>query len=255
MAYSLLGRFVTFILASSLLTNATPVLNSRATRAGQGTSFGNFTTFNVQSPQPVGGPVAIDPQNKGEFIRVSFMNDGALIGGYVKSEGNQAVLKAVRSTDHGQSWQLIGEVFRGDIATHDMNNAFPMQLPSGRVLYAYRNHDRTGSDLHYTWFRISISYSDDGGRTYKYLSTVDERAPVPGTASGLWEPYLRIARDGSIQCYYSSENNKDDQDNLMRVSRDGGLTWSAPITVSGVDVLSRDGMTGVAPINNDGSLM
>ncbi len=65
----------------------------------------------------------------------------------------------------------------------------PLQLPSGRVLYAYRNHDRTGDDLHYTYFRISISYSDDGGNNFKYLSTVEEK--VPNGVSGLWEPYCK----------------------------------------------------------------
>jgi hypothetical protein len=123
-------------------------------------------------------------------------------------------------------------------------------------LYAYRNHDRTGADLHFTWFRISISYSDDGGKTFLYLSTVVERAPSTVTANGVWEPFLRIARDGSLQCYYSSEISSAVQENLMQVSTDGGATWGPTISVSGgASVNSRDGMTGVAPIDNNGNLM
>lgn len=73
----------------------------------------------------------------------------------------------MQSTNGGGSWQYLGEVFRGELATHDINNAFPLQLPGGRILYAYRNHDRAGADWHYTYFRISVSYSDDGGRTFR----------------------------------------------------------------------------------------
>ncbi|KAI1778581.1 hypothetical protein F4818DRAFT_438740 [Hypoxylon cercidicola] len=56
-------------------------------------------------------------------------------------------------------------------------------LGAGRILYAYRNHDRTGSDWHYTYFRISVSYSGDRGKTFKYLSTVEDH--VPSNVNGL----------------------------------------------------------------------
>ena len=69
-------------------------------------------------------------------------------------------------------------------------------------------------------------------------------------------PYpVRLARDGTLQCYFSSENSAGDQDNFMRYSRDGGSTWSEWIHVSGSNANSRDGMVGVAPIDNDGNLM
>lgn len=147
----------------------------------------------------------------------------------------------------------MGEVFRGPTAEHDINNSMPFQLPSGRILYAYRNHDRTGDDWHYTYFRISISYSDDGGKSFKYLSTVAEA--VPSGVNGLWEPFLRLAGDGTLQCYYSAENNGGDQDNFMKYSKDGGQTWSNWVAVSGGNVNSRDGMVGVAPIDGSGNLM
>ncbi|KAI1475160.1 glycoside hydrolase family 93 protein [Daldinia eschscholtzii] len=198
-----------------------------------------------------GEPVVIDKDS--EYIRVSFMNDGSLLGGYAARDGTQNVLRVVKSTNGGQSWEHLGEVFRGEIATHDINNAMPLQLPNGRILYAYRNHDRTGADWHYTYFRISVSYSDDGGKTFKYLSTVEEH--VPSGVNGLWEPFLRIARDGSLQCYYSAENSAGDQDNFMKYSTDGGATWSHWIAVSGGDKNSRDGMVGVAPIDNNGNLI
>ncbi|TDZ34297.1 hypothetical protein C8035_v010769 [Colletotrichum spinosum] len=197
-----------------------------------------------------GEPVVIDPS--GNYARVSFMKDGSLIGGYAAKEGSTRILRFIRSTDGAQSWQRVGEVFRGDVARVDVDNAFPLQLPSGRILYAWRNHER-GADQQYTHYRISVSYSDDGGREFKYLSTVEEH--VPKGLNGLWEPFLHVANDGTLQCYYSAENSIDDQDNFMKYSKDGGQTWSSWVPVSGGDRLSRDGMVGVAPIDNSGNLI
>ncbi|KAI3327224.1 glycoside hydrolase family 93 protein [Xylariaceae sp. AK1471] len=193
--------------------------------------------------------VVIDPV--GVYIRVTSVNDGSLIAGYAATDGTQHVLRTARSTDGGQSWNYQGEVYRADKTTHDLDNAFPLQLPSGRILYAYRNHDRPSSQ--YTYYRITVSYSDDGGKTFRYLSTVAQRAA--SGINGLWEPFLRVANDGSLQCYYSAENSATDQDGLMRQSSDGGLTWSSPITISGAGLTSRDGMIGVAKIDGNGNLM
>ncbi|KAI0474742.1 glycoside hydrolase family 93 protein [Xylaria cf. heliscus] len=195
------------------------------------------------------GTVVID--SAGVYIRVTSVNGGGLIAGYAASDGAQHVLRTAKSTDGGQSWFHQGEVYRAETATHDVDNAFPLQLPSGRILYAYRNHDRTNSQ--YTYYRITISYSDDGGVTFKYLSTVDQRAA--SGVNGLWEPFLRVANDGSLQCYYSGENSANDQDGFMRQSTDEGLTWSSPITISGANVTSRDGMIGVANIDGNGNLI
>ncbi len=46
-------------------------------------------------------PVVIDPN--GEYIRVSFMNDGSLIGGYMAKEGSRSILRVVHSTDGAAS--------------------------------------------------------------------------------------------------------------------------------------------------------
>lgn len=188
-----------------------------------GMSFGAPASLSTRSAGRVinaGNTVVIDPA--GVYIRASSVNDGGLIAGYAASDGTQHVLRTAKSIDGGQSWHFQGEVYRADSATHDVDNAFPLQLPSGRILYAYRNHDRTGSQ--YTYYRITISYSDDGGITFRYLSTVAERSA--SGVNGVWEPFLRVANDGSLQCYYSAENSATDQDGLMRQSSDGGLTVS-----------------------------
>ena len=66
--------------------------------------------------------------------------------------------------------------------------------------------------------------------------------------NGNWEPFLRLARDGTLQIYYSRENSAMDQDSMERISTDGGKTWSAARIISGSGITARDGMLGVATI-------
>ncbi|UKZ76834.1 hypothetical protein TrVFT333_004549 [Trichoderma virens FT-333] len=216
--------------------------------------FGNPVSLEQRSHNvvgQVGSPVVID--TNGVYIRVSSTSNGGLIAGYTAHENNQSILRLANSSDRGASWHFVGEVYRADSSAHDVDNAMPLQLPSGRIVYAYRNHDRSG-DL-YTYYRITLSYSDDGGASFLYLSTVEQQAATPGIPNGLWEPFLRLAADGSLQCYYSAENNAADQDGYMKRSTDGGVTWSNWIKVSGGDRTSRDGMIGVTNIDNSGNLI
>ncbi len=199
---------------------------------------------------PSGGQVQVD--GGGVYMRASRLYDGSLLGGYAAQDGADHVLRTARSSDEGATWQLVGEVARQPSANHDLDNAFPIQLPSGRLLFAFRNHDLNG-DKSPSYFRITVTYSEDNGVSWKFISQVDERAA--SGKNGLWEPFMRIARDGSVQLYYSSENNAGDQDNLMKTSRDGGQSWEGPYPVSGQGLTSRDGMTAVADIDGNGNLM
>jgi hypothetical protein len=85
------------------------------------------------------------------------------------------------------------------------------------------------------------------GKTWAYLS---QPTSDPGPVNGNWEPFLRYnTQYNTLQVYYSRENSAQDQDTLKRFSIDDGATWTAPTTISGVDITSRDGMTGVATIS------
>ena len=181
----------------------------------------------------------------GTYPRANPLRDGSIIGAYTAFDGGDNIITLARSTNAGATWTQIGVADRGPTATTDKDNPFPIQLPSGRILVAFRNHDRNNGQ--YTYFRITICASDDNGASWSYLSTA---AQDPGPVNGNWEPFMRIASDGSLQIYYSRENSGADQDSLMRTSTDGGATWSSATVISGIELSNaRDGMLGVASIN------
>jgi len=138
-----------------------------------------------------------------------------------------------------------GEVTRGASNSNDIDNPYVLQLSSGRIICAFRNHSKDPSNGAYTFFRISIAYSDDSGKSWTFLS---QPAADPGPVNGNWEPFLRNAQDGTLQIYYSRENSAADQDTLERSSTDGGATWTEAQTISGAGMTSRDGMTGVTTV-------
>ena len=197
-------------------------------------------------PSLSGDPVDMTSGGGGTYPRANFLSDGSLIGAYAATVGDNKVLTLAQSTDNGASWSPLGTAATRPVASSDLDNPYPLQLPGGRILLAYRNHDKNGDA--YTAFRITLSCSDDGGSTWVFLS---DAATMPGGDIGIWEPLLRNAADGSLQLYYSKENSLDDQDSIERVSTDGGATWGDEMTISGSDITARDGMLGVASV--DGS--
>ncbi|KAL8674356.1 MAG: hypothetical protein Q9168_001216 [Polycauliona sp. 1 TL-2023] len=201
-------------------------------------------------PTLTGSPV---PLGAGTYPRAARLRDGSILGVYTAFQSGSNVLLAVRSTDNGATFTPLGEITRGPSASNDIDNAYLIQLPSPstRILCAFRNHSKDPTTGAYTFFRITITYSDDGGVSWRYLS---QPASDPGPVNGNWEPYLRnVVGDGSLQLYYSRENSAQDQDTLQRISRDGGLTWSAATCVSGCGITSRDGMTSIASVGSSTS--
>lgn len=178
----------------------------------------------------------------GTYPRATRLSDNSLLGIYTQTSGGNHILQTVRSTNNGASWTPLGIVDTASNTAKDLDNGFVHQLPSGRVLAAFRNHDRIAGGG-YSFYRITVCVSDDAGKSWQYLSTP---ASDPGGVTGNWEPFLQTALDGSLQLYYSRENAGDDQDSLLRRSTDGGASWSSAQVISGADVTARDGMLGVA---------
>ncbi|KAI9694469.1 MAG: hypothetical protein M1822_000085 [Bathelium mastoideum] len=194
-------------------------------------------------PNLASGPAVM---GSGTYPRSNMLSDGSLIGTYTQIADGYNAIEIIHSTDGGTTWTQTGEVTRGESASHDIDNPYVLQLPSGTVLTAFRNHDKDASG-DYTFFRITVCSSSDNGASWTYLSTP---ASDPGPVNGNWEPFLRNAEDGSLQLYYARENSAADQDILMRTSTDGGATWSLANDIIGADLsTSRDGMPGVATVS------
>ncbi|KAK0773651.1 hypothetical protein LTR91_025469 [Friedmanniomyces endolithicus] len=202
-------------------------------------------------PSLAGATVDMTSGRGGTYPRANFLHDGSILGAYTGFSNGNNVLTLVRSTDKGAFWSLLGTAATEASNANDLDNPYPLQLPSGRVLLAYRNHSKNATTGVYLYYRITISFSDDNGVTWSYLSTP---ASDPAGPNGNWEPFLRNAADGSLQLYYSRENSADDQDSLMRTSTDAGKTWSTATIISGTGVTARDGMLGVATISGSSLL-
>ena len=185
----------------------------------------------------------------GTYPRANLLSDGSIIGAYTAFANGNNILTATHSTDGGVTWKDVGTINQGTTLNNDIDNPYILQLPSGRLLAAFRNHSKVNGA--YTTFRITVCYSDDLGAHWTFLS---QPASDPGPVHGNWEPFLRNGPKGSLQIYYSRENSKSDQDNLMRTSSNGGATWSASSIVSGGDqAAARDGMSGVTSLDGLGA--
>ncbi|KAN0106625.1 glycoside hydrolase family 93 protein [Hyaloscypha variabilis] len=191
----------------------------------------------------------------GTYPRATFRADGSILSCFTTFSASNTILTVASSTDGGAAWTVIGSVATEVTQTHDLDNCNVHTLPSGRILAALRNHDQLAEgNSSWYYYRIVISYSDDGGVTWSYLSTPRTSATK---GLGLWEPLLMDALDGSLMLYYSYETSTtgDDQDSILITSTDGGVTWSADQTISGANITCRDGMVGVARLGTGSSTL
>lgn len=202
-------------------------------------------TIVAQQPTKVSDAVVFGED--GTYPRAIKGADGTLFGAYTNTQGDNTTIVSVLSKDDGASWKQQGTVDTGAKTTKDVDNPYVHELPNGHLLCAFRNHDRA-SPTTYSFYRITVCISEDSGASWTYLSTP---ASDPGGLTGNWEPFLQQGLDGTLQLYYSRENNATDQDSLLRRSSDGGQTWSTAQVISGNGLETRDGMIGVAHTSPD----
>jgi hypothetical protein len=63
---------------------------------------------------------------------------------------------------------------------------------------------------------------------------------------GLWEPFLRLRKNGWVELTYSQENTSGGQALMQLISKDRGATWAAPQAAVSSGTRVRDGMPGIA---------
>lgn len=140
--------------------------------------------------QPTVDPTAIrlSPTGGGTYPRLANVQ-GAILAAYTAFDGDTHVLTISRSTDGGKSFSAWGTVASG---TGDLDNPDLIQLSNGNIVCTFRNHDINNSGNH-TFYRITASLSTDGGKSWTYLSQVDQRAAAG--RNGLWASLLLALGD------------------------------------------------------------
>ncbi|RKF60839.1 Sialidase superfamily/BNR/Asp-box repeat protein [Erysiphe neolycopersici] len=225
-------KFITlFSLFLSILISSTRGMPSKRSVAVRGDSAVSFSVTG----------------SNGVYPRATNINNGQILGIYTDFQDDIQILTLVTSDNNGMSWKFRGTAARKPVRSGTLDNGYLLQLPTGRVLAAFRNHDidSTGKFLVY---RITICSSDDNGASWVFLSDAVV-VPAAATPNGVWEPYMRNAVDGSLQLYYSHERSVDDQDSVMITSHDEGKSWGEEKIISGsTERSSRDGMVGVAEL-------
>ena len=138
--------------------------------------------------QPTVDPTAVplSPTGGGTYPRLANVQ-GAILAAFTAFDGDTHILTITRSTDGGQTFTAWGTVASG---TGDLDNPDLIQLPNGNIVCTYRNHDGNNYN-NYTFFRITSSLSTDGGKSWTFLSQVDQRAAAGH--NGLWVSHLIIS--------------------------------------------------------------
>lgn len=251
-------------------------------------AFASFLFFNfamISSAQIVGnGAVVYVSDNAGTFdpggatyariicLKHSGSSNGTLLCTYDQlknvsvSVNGKTVDKQVypiyKSTDGGDNWQLISNVYDKEYnllrTSQPCLYELPVKvgdMPAGTILLAGNIFD----DSPHTVSRIVIYKSTDGGYTWSFLSEVDNGGPcvydpsTTSTTTTVWEPFLGMSKDGKLVCYYSDERQKADgvlQAVSFKTSSDG-KNWSSLSNVAAIPNRSdRPGMITVTELPN-----
>ncbi|KAH9901781.1 glycoside hydrolase family 93 protein [Xylariomycetidae sp. FL2044] len=202
-----------------------------------------FGTFTVQSTGPT-------LASSGTYPRMIRLASGTILAISSTTSGSTKVLQVTQSTDDGATFTHLSDVAT---STGDLSNGFLLQLPSGVILAAFRNHDVDAASGAYTYYRITVCSSADGGATWAFAGQAAETAASTTTLNGLWEPFMRLAANGGdgdvVQLTYSGELSADNQETFLVTSRDAGVTWTAPAENlhlhDDATQAWRDGMNGI----------
>ncbi|KAI4603846.1 hypothetical protein KJ359_003668 [Pestalotiopsis sp. 9143b] len=187
------------------------------------------------------------------YPRVTALSDGTLLLGYAHNDGTTRSLDVLQSTDGGASFKPYGSVAtRTDNA--DLDNIFLLEVGSTSpptVLAAYRNHDKDSTGA-YTYFRITVSKSTDGGKDWAFDGQATEFTAASTGGLGVWEPFMRIGSNGQVQLDFSKELAANNQQTFRTLSSDQGATWSTPANLQthASNVNLRDGMVGIAKVTD-----
>lgn len=122
--------------------------------------------------------------------------------------------------DGGRTWRFVSWLVPWSDPFRAVMPAL-VDLGGGRLVAALRRRDpRAGGDSP-GW--IDAYGSSDGGRSWRFLSRVGQTGRHNGNP-----PALALLPDGRLACAYA---NRSHQAMVLRLSSDGGRSWSGPVGI------------------------
>ncbi|KAI2604469.1 glycoside hydrolase family 93 protein [Hypoxylon fragiforme] len=250
-----------------LLLNLTSVLSQVASRSTGGGGQNEARAETTIDLPEISSSIRLSSSEvklntAGAYPRLAKLSDGSILSVQTlyNVNGSYNVLQVSKSTDNGQSFDYFGEIVRG--AHKDIDNGFLLELPQAQesrappvILAAYRNHDMEKPGAEPTYYRITVSRSEDGGRTWKDAVDVVGQNAAESKGMGLWEPSMRVGADGGVQLMYSGEITDAEQEIFRAVSHSEGREWSEPVNlhVHSLGRQFRDGMQSVVAVKDQGN--
>ena len=125
----------------------------------------------------------------GPIRSMTKLDNGKIIGG--RSSGHQ--IEVWSSENQGLSWTRIGTV--ASDSEIDYGDIMMLSIPKTNIVFcAFREHNKANE------FAVVVCRSDNSGIDWIYDSTV-----IAGQKLFVGAPWLFLALNGDLQCYYDSE--------------------------------------------------
>jgi len=149
--------------------------------------------------------------------------------GYTNDENGGTMLQFSESRDNGLTWEIVSTITEPG---RNLDNGQLIRLKNGDILVAFRSVRWQES------YKLDVYRSTDEGRTWTYLSTIDENHGAPGELGwpdkGVYEPHMGFLSDGRLAVFYASEKHVVDEHPYSqiiaeKISDDGGATWGEEI--------------------------
>ncbi|WP_302626932.1 family 43 glycosylhydrolase [uncultured Eubacterium sp.] len=182
----------------------------------------------------------------GPIRSMTTRKDGVVIGG--RSSGH--AIEVWSSSNKGTSWSRIGTVASNDNINY--GDVMFLAVPQTDTIFcAFREKNASNQ------YAVVICRSDNGGYDWVYDSTV-----IAGCSQFVGAPWLFIAQNGDLQCYYDSEplatQNGVSGAQWIAMQGRNGLTGSwdkygvvAASRDANASKFVRDGMASVVDLGNN----
>ena len=174
------------------------------------------------------------------------LTDGIILGGRIENHEIQVWV----SSNKGITWSL-----RGSVANNieiEFGDVMFLSIPnSSKVFCAFREYNKA------KLWAITICLSDDNGFNWVYDSTI-----ISGQKLFVGAPWLFLANNGDLQCYYDSEPLANDNgahgSQWIAMQGRNGITgewnkYGIVVASRNTDIyqLCRDGMATVIDLGNN----